>query len=100
MLYAVNFVHGRNAALKVNFLVGRLLGTCGGVCSEKAMAPHSSTLAWKIPWRVERTVHGVTKNKTGASEHAHKHVVLATNILKLRFHSTFLQTYVGLTARF
>ena len=20
---------------------------------EKAMAPHSSTLAWKIPWRVE-----------------------------------------------
>ena len=24
-----------------------------GVCSEKAMAPHSSTLAWKIPWMEE-----------------------------------------------
>ena len=23
------------------------------VCSEKAMAPHSSTLAWKIPWTKE-----------------------------------------------
>ena len=22
-------------------------------CSEKAMAPHSSTLAWKIPWTEE-----------------------------------------------
>ena len=22
-------------------------------CSEKAMAPHSSTLAWKIPWMEE-----------------------------------------------
>ena len=22
-------------------------------CSEKAMAPHSSTLAWKIPWTAE-----------------------------------------------
>jgi len=24
-----------------------------GVCTEKAMAPHSSTLAWKIPWMEE-----------------------------------------------
>ena len=24
-----------------------------GVSSEKAMAPHSSTLAWKIPWTEE-----------------------------------------------
>ena len=23
---------------------------CLGMVSEKAMAPHSSTLAWKIPW--------------------------------------------------
>ena len=28
------------------------------------MAPHSSTLAWKIPW----TVHGVAKNRTGLSD--------------------------------
>ena len=28
---------------------------CGGVASapEKEMAPHSSTLAWKIPWMEE-----------------------------------------------
>ena len=25
----------------------------GKKCSEKAMAPHSSTLAWKIPWTEE-----------------------------------------------
>jgi len=24
-----------------------------GICWEKAMAPHSSTLAWKIPWMEE-----------------------------------------------
>ena len=24
-----------------------------GLCSEKVMAPHSSTLAWKIPWTEE-----------------------------------------------
>ena len=24
-----------------------------GHCAEKAMAPHSSTLAWKIPWTEE-----------------------------------------------
>ena len=23
------------------------------LCTEKAMAPHSNTLAWKIPWIVE-----------------------------------------------
>ena len=27
---------------------------------EKAMAPYSSTLAWKIPW-MEAAVHGVAK---------------------------------------
>ena len=26
------------------------LDVCMCACSEKAMAPHSSTLAWKIPW--------------------------------------------------
>ena len=31
--------------------------------SEKAMAPHSSTLAWKIPW-TEEPVHGVAKSRT------------------------------------
>ena len=36
--------------------------------AEKAMAPHSSTLAWKIPWMEEpgrlHTVHGVVKSRT------------------------------------
>ena len=27
--------------------------TCLGANMEKAMAPHSSTLAWKIPWTEE-----------------------------------------------
>ena len=35
---------------------GRELQKGGDICilSEKAMAPHSSTLAWKIPWTEER----------------------------------------------
>ena len=38
-------------------------------CTEKAMAPHSSTLAWKMDggaWRA--TVHGVTKSQTRLNE--------------------------------
>ena len=40
------------------------------VCVEKAMAPHSSTLAWKIPWTEEPdglSVHGVAKSWTRLS---------------------------------
>ena len=32
------------------------------------MAPHSSTLAWKIPWTEKATVHGVEKSRTQLSE--------------------------------
>ena len=38
---------------------------------EKGMATHSSTLAWRIPWREETgraTVHGVTKSQTQLSD--------------------------------
>ena len=38
---------------------------------EKAMAPHSSTLAWKIPWTEEpggAAVHGVAKSGTRLSD--------------------------------
>ena len=37
---------------------------------EKAMAPHSSTLAWKIPWMEEpgAAVHGVEKSRTRLSD--------------------------------
>ena len=31
------------------------------------MAPHSSTLAWKIPW-TEAAVHGVAKSRTRLSD--------------------------------
>ena len=31
------------------------------------MAPHSSTLAWKIPW-MEDAVHGVVKSRTQLSD--------------------------------
>ena len=34
---------------------------------EKAMAPHSSTLAWKIPW-TEEPVHGVARSRTRLRE--------------------------------
>ena len=37
---------------------------------EKAMAPHSSTLAWKIPWMeaCQAAVHGVAKSQTQLSD--------------------------------
>ena len=37
------------------YLLSWVLGFCRllAVCVEKAMAPHSSTLAWKIPWTEE-----------------------------------------------
>ena len=35
---------------------------------EKAMAPHSSTLAWRIPWAEEAAVHGVAKSRTQLSD--------------------------------
>ena len=38
---------------------------------EKAMAPHSSTLAWKIPWMEEpwwAAVHGVDRSQTRVSD--------------------------------
>ena len=31
------------------------------------MAPHSITLAWKIPWTEEAAVHGITKSPTRLS---------------------------------
>ena len=39
---------------------------------EKAMATHSSSLAWRIPWKEEpggrHTVHGVTKSQAQLSD--------------------------------
>ena len=67
VLYAITFSHSEGSLftlLIVSFAVQKILGlirchlftfvfisiTLGGESSEKAMAPHSSTLAWKIPW--------------------------------------------------
>ena len=36
--------------------------------TEKAMAPHSSTLAWRIPWMEEPAVRGVAKSQTQLSD--------------------------------
>ena len=48
---------GKTIALTRQTFVGRvmslLLNTLSRLPSEKAMAPHSSTLAWKIPWTEE-----------------------------------------------
>ena len=35
---------------------------------EKAIATHSSTLAWKIPWTEEPAVHGVAESWTRLSD--------------------------------
>ena len=41
---------------------------------EKEMAPHSSTLAWKIPWTEEPgTVRGVAKSRTRLSDFTFTH---------------------------
>ena len=39
-------------ALIFSLLIGKIR-TTEVILSEKAMAPHSSTLAWKIPWTEE-----------------------------------------------
>ena len=60
--------------------------------SEKTMATHSSTLAWKIPWAEEAAVHGVTKSQTWLSDftftsHFHalkKELATHSSVLALR----------------
>ena len=62
---------------------------------EKVMAPHSSTLAWKIPWTEEpgrAAVHGVAKSRTRLSDftftlHFHaleKEMATHSSVLALR----------------
>jgi len=52
--------------LSIFFIITILVGM-----TEKAMAPHSSTLAWKIPWMEEPgrlQFHGVTKSRIRLSD--------------------------------
>ena len=44
---------GRWPSRREVWLIIHTLGLMYIKCSEKAMAPHSSTLAWKIPWTEE-----------------------------------------------
>ena len=61
-----------------------------------AMAPHSSTLAWKIPWAEEPGVHGVAKSQTQLSNftftfHFHaleKEMAIHSSILAWRIPGT------------
>ena len=67
--------------------------------AEKAMAPHSSTLAWKIPWMEEPgrlQVHGVAEGRTQLSDftftfHFHeleKEMATHSNVLAWRIPGT------------
>ena len=62
-------IHTRNLEAILDSLLF-LLATSNPLYSEKAMAPYSSTLAWKIPWMEEpwwAAVHGVAKSQTWLS---------------------------------
>ena len=64
---------------------------------EKEMATHSITLAWKIPWTEEPTVHGITKSQTRLSDFTftlyiiynwikHTVTILGKDVVVLRYH--------------
>ena len=44
---------GKTIALNIWTFAGKVTSLLFNMLSEKAMAPHSSTLAWKIPWMEE-----------------------------------------------
>ena len=54
------------------------LGLIPGLGSslEKEMATHSSTLAYKIPWTEEPSVHGVAKSRTRLSYLHHIPIII------------------------
>ena len=62
----------KTIALTRRTFVGKVMSLLFNMLSrlvtEKAMAPHSSTLAWKIPWTEEPGVHGVTTSQTRLSD--------------------------------
>ena len=49
----ISFEHGKEYQVTSQFIVGSLFSQVPTLNLEKAMAPHSSTLAWKIPWTEE-----------------------------------------------
>ena len=54
------------------------------VLSEKAMAPHSSTLAWKIPWTEEPgRLQSIDHKELDMTEHIPARAVKITIFLKV-----------------
>ena len=57
MLYASTSYNQGHTAIRCNeaysYLLIHSFSATSMVLTEKAMAPHSSTLAWKIPWMEE-----------------------------------------------
>ena len=54
--------------IPLNFPLRTAFGASHTFWMEKAMAPHSSTLAWQIPWTEEPAVHGVAEGQTRLSD--------------------------------
>ena len=46
---------------------------------EKGMATHSSILAWRIPWSLQTTGHGIAKSQTQLSHSHDRHTPCATS---------------------
>ena len=64
---------------------------------EKEMEPHSSILAWEIPWTRgawQATVHGVTKSQTQLSTCTHYYRSFINVFLLLLPHFLFLSFYL------
>ena len=64
---------------------------------EKRMATHSSILAWRIPWTVWGSFHGVAKNQTGWSNF-HFHIDMCSPFAIVLFKSsTPLHIYINVS---
>ena len=50
--FYLSFFYNTSGRVRLSFWL-LCFGTCCQLLPEKAMAPHSSTLAWKIPWMEE-----------------------------------------------
>ena len=55
--FTLNFLKEMFQIFKITYILLGQMNIIGIliIASEKAMAPHSSTLAWKIPWTEEPT---------------------------------------------
>ena len=52
---------------------------------EKAMAPHSSTLAWKRAWKA--AVHGIAEGRTRLSEFTGRPLAVMRHTIAMHFQS-------------